>query len=37
MITVTSPLLPILDVFHEMLKEIWDGKWITYKSLSIRN
>lgn len=28
-ITVTSPLLPNLDVFHEMLKEIWDSKWIT--------
>lgn len=28
-ITVTSPLLPNLDDFHEMLKEIWDSKWIT--------
>ncbi len=28
-ITVTSPLLPNLDEFHEMLKEIWDRKWIT--------
>ena len=28
-ITVTSPLLPDLDAFHEMLKEIWDSKWIT--------
>lgn len=28
-ITVTSPLLPSLDEFHEMLKEIWDSKWIT--------
>lgn len=28
-ITVTSPLLPNLDDFHEMLKEIWDNKWIT--------
>ena len=28
-ITVTSPLLPNLDEFHEMLKEIWDSKWIT--------
>ena len=28
-ITVTSPLLPDLDEFHEMLKEIWDSKWIT--------
>ena len=29
MITVTSPLLPNLDEFHEMLKEIWNSKWIT--------
>lgn len=28
-ITVTSPLLPNLDEFHNMLKEIWDSKWIT--------
>ncbi|MEE3414483.1 MAG: DegT/DnrJ/EryC1/StrS family aminotransferase [Prevotella sp.] len=28
-ITVTSPLLPNLDEFHEMLKEIWNSKWIT--------
>ena len=28
-ITVTSPLLPNLDEFHELLKEIWDSKWIT--------
>jgi dTDP-4-amino-4,6-dideoxygalactose transaminase len=28
-ITVTSPLLPNLDEFHEMLKEIWASKWIT--------
>ena len=28
-ITVTSPLLPNLDEFHEMLKEIWESKWIT--------
>jgi dTDP-4-amino-4,6-dideoxygalactose transaminase len=28
-ITVTSPLLPNLDEFHSMLKEIWDSKWIT--------
>lgn len=28
-ITVTSPLLPDLDEFHELLKEIWDSKWIT--------
>ena len=28
-ITVTSPLLPNLDEFHEMLKEIWKSKWVT--------
>lgn len=28
-ITVTSPLLPDLDEFHQLLKEIWDSKWIT--------
>ena len=28
-ITVTSPLLPDLDEFHELLKDIWDRKWIT--------
>lgn len=28
-ITVTSPLLPNLDEFHELLKDIWDKKWIT--------
>lgn len=28
-ITVTSPLLPNLDEFHAMLKEIWESKWIT--------
>ena len=28
-ITVTSPLLPKLDDFHELLKEIWNSKWIT--------
>ena len=28
-ITVTSPLLPNLDEFNEMLKEIWESKWIT--------
>lgn len=27
--TVTSPLLPNLDEFHELLKQIWDKKWIT--------
>ena len=29
LITVTSPLLPDLDEFHEELKKIWDSKWIT--------
>lgn len=29
LITVTSPLLPNLDEFNEMLKQIWDSKWIT--------
>ena len=28
-ITVTSPLLPNLEEFHEVLKDIWDRKWIT--------
>lgn len=28
-ITVTSPLLPSLEDFNEMLKKIWDSKWIT--------
>lgn len=28
-LTVTSPLLPDLDEFHDMLKEIWKSKWIT--------
>ena len=28
-ILVTSPLLPDLDEFNEMLKEIWDNKWVT--------
>lgn len=28
-ITVTSPLLPDLDEFHELLQQIWDKKWIT--------
>ena len=28
-ITVTSPLLPNLDEFNEMLKEIWASTWIT--------
>ena len=29
LITVTSPLLPNLDEFHSLLKEIWNSKWIT--------
>lgn len=29
LITVTSPLLPSLDDFISLLKEIWDSKWIT--------
>ena len=28
-ITVTSPLLPNLDEFNKMLKEVWASKWIT--------
>ncbi|MBR2881142.1 MAG: DegT/DnrJ/EryC1/StrS family aminotransferase [Prevotella sp.] len=28
-ITVTAPLLPNLDEFNELLKEIWESKWIT--------
>jgi len=28
-ITVTTPLLPDLDEFNELLKHIWDSKWIT--------
>lgn len=28
-ITVTSPLLPDLDEFHDLLREIWSSKWIT--------
>lgn len=28
-ITVTSPLLPNLDEFQDMLKDIWERKWIT--------
>ncbi len=28
-ITVTSPLLPDLDEFNKMLKEIWSSKWVT--------
>ena len=28
-ITVTSPLLPDLEEFHALLKDIWNRKWIT--------
>lgn len=28
-LTVTTPLLPNLDDFSQMLKEIWESKWIT--------
>ena len=28
-ITVTLPMLPDLDEFHDMLKEIWAIKWVT--------
>lgn len=28
-ITVTSPLLPDLEEFHTLLKEIWGSRWIT--------
>ena len=28
-ITVTSPLLPDLEEFYGLLREIWDSKWIT--------
>lgn len=28
-ITVTSPLLPDLDEFQILLREIWDSKWVT--------
>lgn len=28
-ITVTSPLLPDLEEFQSLLKEIWDSKWVT--------
>ena len=30
-ITVTSPLLPDLEEFHTLLKELWDSKWVTNK------
>ena len=29
LITVTSPLLPKLEDFNEMLRDIWTSKWIT--------
>ena len=28
-VTVTSPLLPDLEGFNELLRQIWDSKWIT--------
>lgn len=28
-ITVTTPLLPDLDEYYQMLREIWDNKWVT--------
>ena len=28
-ITVTSPLLPDLEEFYQMLRQIWDSKWVT--------
>ena len=28
-ITVTSPLLPDLAEFHELLQEIWNSRWVT--------
>ena len=28
-ITVTSPLLPDLEAFDKLLREIWDNRWIT--------
>ena len=28
-ITVTSPLLPDLEEFNKMLRQIWDNKWMT--------
>lgn len=28
-ITVTSPLLPDLDEFNDLLKEVWASKWVT--------
>lgn len=32
-IAVTSPLLPDLDEYTQLLKEIWDSKWITNNGL----
>lgn len=32
-ITVTSPLLPNLDEYHDLLKQIWNSKWITNNGL----
>ena len=29
LVTVTSPLLPDLDEFYQLLKDVWDSKWIT--------
>ena len=29
LITVTSPLLPDLNDFIPLLKDIWDRKWLT--------
>ena len=28
-ITVTAPLMPDLDEFNDLLKEIWDSRWVT--------
>ena len=32
-ITVTSPLLPNLDEFNELLKEVWSSKWNAQRNL----
>lgn len=32
-ITVTSPLMPDLEEFNELLKDIWDRRWITNNGL----
>ena len=29
LITVTAPLLPDLEEFNELLKQIWESKWVT--------